>query len=422
MFNLKMMHRDISYRNILLGQYKELENKVFEFLGVLIDFDFAVKLREGKGEALARLTVCLEIFHTRSKLTKRQGTLPFMALDILNNVEGLSNRYHHDLESLFYVLIWIVTTLSGPFGKKREDMRYRQLNVAVWNGSRGLDPAIIYGVKYSQMISEDNFKKLIIPQIHSFFKPLIPCIERLREIMFPVTPNLQKTLDRIDEVRDWMSDSSISPETKAKYQKMIINLNQDLPLHLREDGEIFKEFIDILRRTLEHALTKQDKIPQQRPEEPVESAPAFRPKRGGALKRNAKTKGPASSITGSKKRTAEKHVDEPASKKIQIYQSKSEVRQLSLPTPRSNDPAAPSSAQEGGRRLALYSPAPRTLGTPSLMSDGEDDESIRPLSLATHSRHTPSTPSAQSLGGHEDDGIEADLFGPHIEGVDKETI
>ena len=92
--------------------------------------------------------------------------------------------------------------------------------------------------------------------------------------------------------------------------------------------------------------------------------------------------------------------------------------------------ALPSSAQEGGQRLALYSPASRKLGTLSLMSDDEDhdDKSIRLLLLMTHSRHTHTTLSAlrivHSLGEHKD-GIEADFFGPHVRGeksFEKEMI
>lgn len=59
--------------------------------GMFIDLDLAKK--EGEGQ---------------SGTQSRTGTLEFMAVEVLRNE---SHTYRHDLESFFYVLIWMDSLL-----------------------------------------------------------------------------------------------------------------------------------------------------------------------------------------------------------------------------------------------------------------------------------------------------------------------
>lgn len=80
---LKILHRNISLYNLML--HKEAD-KVY---GVLNDFDLAV--------------------HTDAKSPsskQRTGTKPFMAIDLLERDVSV-HMYCHDLELIFYVLVWI---------------------------------------------------------------------------------------------------------------------------------------------------------------------------------------------------------------------------------------------------------------------------------------------------------------------------
>jgi serine/threonine protein kinase len=80
-----IIHRDISLDNLML---RKEGDKVY---GVLNDMDLAV-------------TVGVE--STSSK--QRTGTKPFMAIDLLRP-EPPVHMYRHDLESMFYVLVWITS-------------------------------------------------------------------------------------------------------------------------------------------------------------------------------------------------------------------------------------------------------------------------------------------------------------------------
>ncbi|KAF9502141.1 hypothetical protein BDN71DRAFT_1584360 [Pleurotus eryngii] len=78
----KMLHRDISENNLLWTR------KAKEVVGVLNDWDLSTRVN-----AVGNST------------NHRTGTGPFMALDLLGK-EPPVHLYRHDLESLFYVLIW----------------------------------------------------------------------------------------------------------------------------------------------------------------------------------------------------------------------------------------------------------------------------------------------------------------------------
>lgn len=80
----EILHRDVSINNIMITD-KHCEGKP---KGFLIDLDLAKVIgSEGSGSE------------------HRTGTMEFMAINILRRDEPHS--YRHDLESFFYVLIWI---------------------------------------------------------------------------------------------------------------------------------------------------------------------------------------------------------------------------------------------------------------------------------------------------------------------------
>ncbi|KAG8979742.1 hypothetical protein FRB93_009882 [Tulasnella sp. JGI-2019a] len=92
----RILHRDISFGNVLLKR-KPLR-------GFLIDLGLAIRLSEdgitGKGGY---------VYH---RLT---GTLPFIAVDLLSDPgsQSPSHAICHDIESLFWVLLWTCLAFSG---------------------------------------------------------------------------------------------------------------------------------------------------------------------------------------------------------------------------------------------------------------------------------------------------------------------
>jgi hypothetical protein len=72
--------------------YRKKDEKIF---GVLNDYDLAIFMSN----------------ETPSSKT-RTGTKPFMAIDLLGKPTDL-HRYRHDLESLFYVIVYVTSRYDG---------------------------------------------------------------------------------------------------------------------------------------------------------------------------------------------------------------------------------------------------------------------------------------------------------------------
>ena len=87
----KILHRDISENNIIITD----PEKTGGFAGMLIDLDLAKEV--GKGPSGAR---------------HRTGTMEFMAIEVLL---GYAHTYRHDLESFFYVLLWLCARRGWKF-------------------------------------------------------------------------------------------------------------------------------------------------------------------------------------------------------------------------------------------------------------------------------------------------------------------
>jgi serine/threonine protein kinase len=85
LYTAQIFHRDISLNNVM---FRKKDGKIF---GVLNDFDLAI-LRTSEGPS--------------SKT--RTGTKPFIAVDLLGEPDDV-HRYRHDLESLFYVIVYVTS-------------------------------------------------------------------------------------------------------------------------------------------------------------------------------------------------------------------------------------------------------------------------------------------------------------------------
>jgi Fungal protein kinase len=79
----RILHRDISKNNIIITEAATDRDPK----GMLIDLDLAKELDS-----------------VPSRASHRTGTMQFMAIEVL---QGKGHTYRHDLESFFYVLIWM---------------------------------------------------------------------------------------------------------------------------------------------------------------------------------------------------------------------------------------------------------------------------------------------------------------------------
>ncbi|KAL9018480.1 MAG: hypothetical protein Q9185_004220 [Variospora sp. 1 TL-2023] len=151
-----ILHRDISENNIIITNPKESGG----FTGMLIDLDLAKVLGSG-----------------RSGARHKTGTMEFMAVEVLL---GIDHTYRHDLESFFYVLIWLCARrgwdlCDNPKGRPKVSVLSKWYSGALKDIAR---------TKTGDMHA-DGFNGILeeFPPVFASVKPLC---EKIRGILFPL--------------------------------------------------------------------------------------------------------------------------------------------------------------------------------------------------------------------------------------------
>ncbi|KAJ7134280.1 hypothetical protein C8R44DRAFT_770049 [Mycena epipterygia] len=107
-YNAGVLHRDISEGNVLFDETTRIPQ------GFLLDWDYAEFTPEGmanfnkwfpKRKELAASKKYTEIDKSMKDMT---GTFPFMAIEIMPIENTTIHGPHHDLESFFWLLIWMI--------------------------------------------------------------------------------------------------------------------------------------------------------------------------------------------------------------------------------------------------------------------------------------------------------------------------
>jgi hypothetical protein len=147
--NAKILHRDISIGNVVLNEAEDD--------GFLIDLDLAVKTDREKA----------------SGEPSKTGTKVFMAVGALY---GDDHSFMHDLESFFWVLFWLCAHWNG-LGQKSSKSEYEY-----WNYR---DTKELAEIKTGKLVEQDRFDKEVDENFTAYCKPLIPCVQELRKVVFP---------------------------------------------------------------------------------------------------------------------------------------------------------------------------------------------------------------------------------------------
>ncbi|TBU42802.1 hypothetical protein BD309DRAFT_1081192 [Dichomitus squalens] len=100
-----ILHRDVSVNNILIVDDPVEQGS---FTGFIHDFDYSSMSREFPAANMASLFSELLLGdNDGGELQKRTGTFYFMAIQLLSD-EGDIHGPHHDLQSFYWVILWVV--------------------------------------------------------------------------------------------------------------------------------------------------------------------------------------------------------------------------------------------------------------------------------------------------------------------------
>ncbi|KAJ8496372.1 hypothetical protein ONZ51_g1136 [Trametes cubensis] len=100
MLRAGVLHRDVSSGNILIV---DRPRRIKPCTGVLHDYDYSSMTANGPTPSSDGSSKTADDEHK-----ERTGTYYFMAIDLLDPEINVLHTYHHDLESFFWVLLWIV--------------------------------------------------------------------------------------------------------------------------------------------------------------------------------------------------------------------------------------------------------------------------------------------------------------------------
>lgn len=164
-----------------------------------------------------------------------QGTLPFIAIQLLMAMPLVVHRYYHDLESLFYVLCYICCVCAGPNGTFRKDFDIFDTDLKKWFGKRGQSEVDIGKAKRETVDSDEALETSILTNFHSYFDPLKPYITELRWLAIPMSKAELEMYRKIAK-----PTSSDSPH-------ILYGQNSDV----RDRAEVFNEYKSILRKAYE---------------------------------------------------------------------------------------------------------------------------------------------------------------------------
>ncbi|EJD02662.1 uncharacterized protein FOMMEDRAFT_155991 [Fomitiporia mediterranea MF3/22] len=233
----KVLHRDISMRNIILAK-ADPKNPDSRMRAYLIDFDYALDL-ENLSQDVAK--------------GARTGTLPFMAIEMLaeETANHVPHAYYHDLESIFYSLCWLCTSQEGPNNTERDrrSFDFNKSEVAKWTGIGMENPSLddIRRCKAATIRDETEFIEKVLNQFAPYFDPIKPCVLTLRDVMINEGSNSGDPLarSRVKERIDFLEGCrragiSISP--------MML---KGIPNSQREPSDVFNSLYDIIDSTLE---------------------------------------------------------------------------------------------------------------------------------------------------------------------------
>ncbi|OBZ70661.1 hypothetical protein A0H81_09119 [Grifola frondosa] len=107
-----VLHRDVSVGNVMIALDRPFE-------GFIHDFDYSSFVTEDPSNA-EELSDKPSDTGEKAELKDKTGTFHFMAIGILQSQGDVIHQVHHDLESFYWVLIWIVLRHTAHNDPERE--------------------------------------------------------------------------------------------------------------------------------------------------------------------------------------------------------------------------------------------------------------------------------------------------------------
>lgn len=170
--NARILHRDVAIKNLIITPQHSADSPK----GVLLDFNFALDL------------------DNVPPIEPMVGSDGFMAIGILS---GQRHTYRHDLESLFYVFLWIAIANDRVHDEANDILKGMPKTSRLWNWC-SMDFGALGQDKAADM-SPEGFEG-ILDEFSSDFASLRGLAKKLHALIFPVRDGKIFTGTETDQV------------------------------------------------------------------------------------------------------------------------------------------------------------------------------------------------------------------------------
>jgi hypothetical protein len=138
-----------------------------------------------------------------------------MAVELLLESTAVTHRPSHDLESLFYVLVFICTNLEGPSTPRSlaDLLSFTSLPLAAWFTAG----ASLESLGTNKLGLAHAFENRIVGRFAPYFTDLKPCVMALFHAMYPNGPQVKSALTHDDMIKIFTETLEKLPPHDAKF-------------------------------------------------------------------------------------------------------------------------------------------------------------------------------------------------------------
>lgn len=180
-----------------------------------------------------------------------------MAIEVLEPEENFVHAYYHDLESLFYVLCWICSVQGGPANTRR-NFDYMESEIRRWTAFDDSETSLCSAMyaKMAIMPSKKRFEREVSKRFDDYFKPIIPCIEKLRNLLFSC---IRRDDGESILVKQQLLTSALN--ATPRNEEFVHILMEELPVRVRDPDTVCQSFVDIVEEGIKNLPEEHKRIP-----------------------------------------------------------------------------------------------------------------------------------------------------------------
>ena len=147
-----------------------------------------------------------------------------MAAELLLKGNKVTHRPAHDLESLFYVLTFICTNLTGPNTPCLLDelLNFSSLPMAAWFAP----DTSFEGLATSKLDIAHAFESHIVDRFSPYFTDIKPCVMELFKALYPDGPQITSSLTHDRMIEIFTATLEKLPFPDQHFSEMPVNSNK----------------------------------------------------------------------------------------------------------------------------------------------------------------------------------------------------